>query len=170
MVKVMHDESKVGKFIVFKIKDYFLALPIGDVLKVVNCPPISSSGLRPMGVVQLGRHMIRVLNLPEQLSGGGLSELPNNQSFLVITRDQDAELWGIVVNEPPNLLELPLEMMQSLPKSNRHSKLLLDIVSHAAVVSQDEVKTTVFLLDVTQLSNTAINDSRPLSLKPSGVM
>ena len=166
----MHDDSKVGKFIVFKVKDYFLALPIGDVLKVVNCPPISSSALRPMGVVQLGRHTIRVLNLHERSSVGGLPELPNNQSFLVITRDHEAELWGIVVNAPPNLLELPLEMMQSLPKSNGNGKLLLDIVSHAAVVSQDEGTMTVFLLDVTRLSNTANNDSYPLSLKPSRVM
>jgi hypothetical protein len=44
----MHDESKVGKFIVFKITDYLLALPINDVLKVVNCSSAASRGLKTM--------------------------------------------------------------------------------------------------------------------------
>ena len=166
----MHDESNVGKFIVFKITDYFLALPISDVLKVVNCPSVASRGLRTMGVVQLGQHMIRVLDLHEQPSTGGLPELVSKQSFLLITRDLQGELCGISVDEPPNLLELPLEMMRSLPKSDRHSQPLFEMVSHAAVVSQDEATTTIFLLDVKRLSNTAINDSHPLALKPSGVM
>ena len=124
-----------------------------------------------MGVVQLGQHMIKVLDLHlPQLSAGDLTELPGNQSFLVITRDRQGELCGILVDEPPNLLELPLEMMRSLPKSDRHSKPFLEMVSHAAVVSQDEVTTTIFLLDTQRLSNTSINDSPPLSLKPSGVI
>lgn len=165
----MHDETNVDKFIVFKITDYLLALPISDVLKVVNCPSGASRGLRTMGVVQLGQHMIKVLDLHEQSSTGGLPESLRNQSFLLITRDRQGELCGILVDEPPNLLELPLEMMRSLPASTRHSHPLFEMVSHAAVVSQDEVTTTIFLLDLKRLSNTAINDSHPLALKPSEV-
>ncbi|HAA32264.1 MAG TPA: hypothetical protein DCE56_36875 [Cyanobacteria bacterium UBA8553] len=121
-----------------------------------------------MGVVQLGQHMIKVLDLHlPQLGAGDLTELMGHQSFLVITRDRQGELCGILVDEPPNLLELPLEMMQSLPTSNHHSQPLFEMVSHVAVVSQGEVKTTIFLLDTKRLSNTAINDSYPLSLKPS---
>ncbi len=167
----MHDDSNVGKFIVFKITDYLLALPISDVLKVVNSPSINSKGLTTMGVVQLGQHMIKVLDLHlPQLGASDLTELTRNQSFLVITRDRQGELCGILVDEPPNLLELPLEMMRSLPKSERHSQPLFEMVSHAAVVSQDEVTTTIFLLDMKRLSNTARNDSPPLALKASGVM
>ena len=166
----MYDDSNVGKFIVFKITDYLLALPISDVLKVVNCPSVANKGLTTMGVVQLGQHMIKVLDLHlPQLGAGDLTELTGHQSFLVITRDRQGELCGILVDEPPNLLELPLEMMRSLPTSNHHSQPLFEMVSHVAVVSQGEVKTTIFLLDVQRLSNTTINDSYPLALKPSAV-
>ncbi|HEY9904295.1 MAG TPA: hypothetical protein V6D43_17980, partial [Candidatus Sericytochromatia bacterium] len=66
----MHDDSEVGKFIVFKIADYLMALPISEVLKVVNCSSITSRELRTMGVVQLGRQMIRILDWHEELTSG----------------------------------------------------------------------------------------------------
>jgi len=169
----MHDESKVGKFIVFKITDYLLALPINDVLKVVNCSSAASKGLKTMGVVQLGRHMIRVLDLHEELGGRpelpptrGLSQLPADQPFLVITRGPQGELCGIAVDEPPNLVELPLELMQILPHS-AHQSSVFKMVSHAAVLSQEDVTTTIFVLDMKRVQNTAINDSSSLALRPS---
>jgi purine-binding chemotaxis protein CheW len=82
----------------------------------------------------------------------------------VITRNSKGELWGIAVDEPPNLLELPLEMMRSLPSSERHGKGILDRVSHAAIISQEEVTTTIFLLDLNQAINTATNDSSSITL------
>jgi purine-binding chemotaxis protein CheW len=145
----MHNESKVGKFIVFKIMDYLLALPIEEVLKVVNCSPVASSSIRTMGVVQLGRHMIRVLDLHQRFSISNLPQLPANQLFLVITRGSGEELCGIPVDEPPNLVELPLDIMRRLPKSQLESNRLLELVSHAAVLAQENVTTTIFLLDTT---------------------
>jgi purine-binding chemotaxis protein CheW len=162
----MHDESKIGKFIVFRIADYLLALPIYDVLKVVDCSLISSSGLRTMGVVQLGQHMIRVLDLERQFNSNGLSELTENRPFLVIIRGPQGELCGIAVDRPPNLVEFPLELIQSLPKSNYQSPAM-ELVSHAAVVSLEKATTTIFLLDTQRFLNATINDSPPLYLNPS---
>lgn len=159
----MHNESKVGKFIVFKIMDYLLALPIEDVLKVVNCSLEAGSRLRTMGVIQLGRHMIRVLDLHQSLSVGGLSELPANLPFLVITKSYSGELCGIPVDEPPNLVELPLEMMRSLSTSQRQGNRLLEMVSHAAVLTQEGMATTIFFLDMKQVLHTSISDSPPHS-------
>jgi purine-binding chemotaxis protein CheW len=158
----MHDESKVGKFIVFKVTNYLLALPINDVLKVLNCSNLANKGLLTMGVVQLGRHMIRVLNLQEQLgvklpySPGSLPELPGEFPFLVITHGQDGQFCGIPVHEPPNLVELSLEMMRSLPLSERQSGVF-KMVSHVATLPDNT--TTIFLLDVKRVLNTAMNDS-----------
>lgn len=158
----MHNESQVGKFIVFKVTDYLLALPIDDVLKVVNCSNLGNKGLLTMGVVQLGRHMVQVLNLQEKLgatlphSSGSLAELPGNSPFLVITHGQNGQFCGIPVYEPPNLVELPLQMMRSLPPSDRHSGVF-KMVSHVATLSDNT--TTIFLLDVKRLLNTAVNDS-----------
>jgi purine-binding chemotaxis protein CheW len=152
----MYDDSKVGKFIVFKIADYHLALPMSDVIKVVNCSPMVSNGLQKMGVIQLGHHMIRVVDLHEQLSSGGSDDLPNDPPFLVIIRGSGGELCGIPVEKPPNLVELPLEMMRSFPKSDQYDKPALNLVSHAAVVSQENVTMTIFLLDVKQVLNSTV--------------
>lgn len=162
----MYHESKVGKFIIFKIADFLLSLPINDVLKVVNSPSVVSRGLKTMGLVQLGHHTIRVLDLHQQLNSGGLSKSLDNPPFLVITRNREGELCGISVDQPPDLVELPLESIRSLPKSEPQSNAL-GIFSHVAVVSQKEVTTTIFLLDMKRVTNTAINNYSPLSLKPS---
>lgn len=154
----MHDESTVAKFVVFKVMDYLLALPIEDVLKAINYSSVAGGGLRTMGVIQLGRHMIRVLDLHQHISVGSLSQLPTNHPFLVITRGLGGELCGIPVDEPPNLVELPLAMMQRLPMSQIQGNALLEMVSHAAVLSQENVTTTIFLLDVKQVLNTSMND------------
>jgi purine-binding chemotaxis protein CheW len=58
------------------------------------------------------------------------------------------EICAIPVSEPPNLIELPLGMMQLLPQS--HSGLLR-IASHAAAVTQDELTATLFLLDIKRI-------------------
>lgn len=140
--------TTVDKFIVFKIADYLLALPMNDVLKVVNFP--LSSNLKAMGLVQLGQHTIRILDLHRQLSSGDISSLANNPPFLLIIRNPQGELCGIGVDKTPNLMELPLEIMRSVPHSSGQSSIL-EIVSHAAILSQEEATTTVFLLDGSRL-------------------
>ncbi|NEP63514.1 MAG: chemotaxis protein CheW [Symploca sp. SIO2G7] len=181
----MYDKSNVGKFIVFKIADYFLALPIQDVLKVLNCPSEVRGDLRTMGLVQMGRHLIRVWDWHQELAHlsspqsppinsnvsqlvptGVLPKPPVKQTFLVITRDYQGELCGIAVDEPPNLVELPLELMQILPQSQHHSSVF-EMVSHVAVLSSEALATTIFILDVERFGRRAINDSQQLFLKPS---
>jgi len=141
--------TKIDKFIVFKIADYLLALPMSDVLKVVNFPP-GSNHLGAMGLVQLGRHTIRVLDLHQQLSSGEVSSVANNLPFLIIIRHSQGELCGIAVDDTPNLMEFPLELMRSVPQSFGQSSIL-EMVSHTLVLSEEEVTTTIFLLDVKQL-------------------
>jgi purine-binding chemotaxis protein CheW len=168
----MQDEIKVAKFIVFKIGEYLLALPISEVLKVVKCSTVANTGLRMMGLVQLGRHTIRVLELHQYLNveTPNFTSLPSSnlaQPFLVITRDPQGELCGIGVEEAPDLIEIPLETMQSLPKPDRHSKGVLEIASHAAVLSQKDGTTTIFLLDLKRFLNNAVADSYPPALRPA---
>lgn len=144
----MRNESTVvDKFIVFKIADCLLGLPMSDVLKVVACPPVDNGGMKAMGLVQLGRHTIRVLDLHQQLNSHELSPSSKNKPFLVISRSLQGELVGISVDEPPNLMELPRASLRSIPASERHSGGL-ELVSHAAVISQKEVTTTILLLDL----------------------
>lgn len=143
----MQTDLSVDKFIVFKIADCLLALPMNNVLKVINSPPINSGGLKAMGLVQLGRHTIRILDLYHQLSPNEPLPSPGNPPFLVITRSPQGELFGISVDEPPNLMELPRESLRSVPQSERQSGVR-KLISHAAVIPQKQATTTIFLLDL----------------------
>ncbi|MBE9127884.1 MULTISPECIES: chemotaxis protein CheW [unclassified Coleofasciculus] len=145
----MQDDSRVEKFIVFKIADRFLGLPMRDVLKVVSSPP-DSGGLRGMGLVRLGRHTIRVLELHQQFNGGNLAIASDSPPFLVITRTADSELWGIAVDEPPTLVELSGDMVQRLPESDSHADPLR-MVSHTASLTHEGTPATIFLLNAQRL-------------------
>lgn len=161
----MQDESSTGKFIVFKISHYLLALPMTDVVKVISYSAIENKGLKSMGVVQVGRHMIKVLDWHQQLSYGDSVYLPE-QPFLVITRQPQGELCGILVDEPPDLMELPQELLQSLTPSS-HQYGVFEMVSHVAILSENGTTTTIFLLDMHRNLEPAINEPSPRLLRPS---
>jgi len=155
----MYEESETEKFIVFRVTDYLLALPIGEVLKVVNYSSTTiDKGLKTMGLIQLGKHTIRMLNLQERLSSDSSLPLPADQAFLVITRTLQGELLGISVKEPPNLMELPLETIHLLPPSESQSGIF-DLASHGAVVSEAQATTTIFLLDLQRVLNNSLQPS-----------
>jgi len=124
-----------------------MALPLDEVLKVVNHPSGDNEGLKAMGLTQIGRHTIKVLDLHQHLNSNKPSQSTKKQSFLVITRNSQGKLCGISVDEPPNLVELPREIIQSIPQSDRQSTPL-EMVSHTAVVSQQEATTTILMLDL----------------------
>jgi purine-binding chemotaxis protein CheW len=123
-------------------------------------------GLKTMGVVQLGHHIIRVLDLHDyfsdhrqNFSSQEVRNLPaksTNHTFLVITRDQEGELCGIAVDEPPEIVKIPQQMVRSLPKSNIYSKNILNIATHAAILSQEDDTKTIFVLNLKQALNTTI--------------
>jgi chemotaxis signal transduction protein len=146
----VNEESNIDKFIVFKVADYLLAISIHKVVKVINCSAIKINKLTTMGLVQIGRHIIKLLDLHQPLNTGGLSHSSGTQPFLVITYDFHGELCGILVDEPPDLIELPPEIIQPLPTSASDSKSAIEMVSHVAVLTHQEVTKTVFLLDFQQ--------------------
>lgn len=149
----MYDESQTGKFIVFKIANYLLALPISNVLKVINLSPANSKKLTTMGLVQIGKYMIKVLDLHEQLGSDSLHHCVDHPSFVVITYDSQGELYGILVDKPPDIVELPLLTIRSLSKSGSHSKPMMQMVSHVAVLPHKEDIKTIFLLDLKSIAN-----------------
>jgi chemotaxis signal transduction protein len=147
----MHNELELDKFIVFQVADYLLALPISNVLKVV-ISPANSKSLTAMGLMQLGKYMIKFLDLHQQLNSSGLANRVEHLSFIVVAHDSQGELYGFSVDEPPDLVELPKDTIRSLPKSSSHSQPMIEMVSHVAVISQKEVLKTIFLLDLTRIA------------------
>lgn len=134
------------KYIVFKISDCLMSLPMDNVLKVLNTP-FNESGWDAMGLLQIGNYTIRIVDLHQQLNPDYDVDATHSQSFLVITNPIEGDLFGIVVDEPPNLIELNPDLIRKLPKYNRR----LPMVSHAAILQENEKKTTIFMLDLYEL-------------------
>lgn len=162
----MPDEASLEKIIVFQIAGYLFGLSITDVLKVVSCSLTDNRNLKTMGIIQLGQYMVKVLDFHPSLSLGASTELPSEPSFLVITRDGEGELCGILVDEPPNLMELSPESLRSVPPSH-HQSSLFQRVSHAAVVSEQKGTITILVLDMKRTLSNTIQNTNLLSLKPS---
>lgn len=163
----MHSESQLEQFVVFKIAQYHFALPIGDVLQVVTCPPQTSQDMSQLGFVQLGQHIIRVVDLHSQCHSGTFAVEPGSGSFLVLTPSLQGGCCGILVYEPPDLMEFSVAMMRPLPRVEPSSGVLR-IASHAAVFSHNQVTTTVFLLDLPQAlaSPAAASPVLPAQISP----
>lgn len=144
----MNNATAAGKFIVFKIADYFFALPISIVLKAINYPQLNNKDLNTTGLVQIGSHTLALLDL-HQLLGDRTPHLDRNTPFLLIVQVVEGELCAIPVDEPPNLVELPNDSIRALPRSYDRNNLL-DLVSYGAILSEEGKTFTIFLLDINQ--------------------
>lgn len=138
--------SEIEKFIIFRVAEYWFVLPTTAILKIVNCPPPSQGGTIGIGLVQLGSHTIRLVNLHQEV--GQISPpAPEDTPFLVVVRNPQKELWGIALEQPPDLIELPHGLFKpvSLETPFNHKT---NWISHMAIVSEKERDRTLLLLDV----------------------
>jgi len=138
------------KLIVFSMGNLNLALPIESVYKVVNHTPVYSSGVLPVGVTHLGEGEITVVDLYQRFFHDRINNDYSQSSYLVIVQNTTGELYGIPVTETPVLMEVPSSLIRVLPESYRRADTL-DVASHVAMIPQEVVTLTVFLLDVNLL-------------------
>lgn len=151
--------AATGKFIIFKINNYILGLPIATVLKVVNYPPINREH-SDAGLIHIGQHTITLLNLHQKLGSSYNSLVNRNSPFLIITQLLQGELCAIPVDEPPSLVELSRDSVRALPKSYQHDSLQ-DLVKCVAVLTEAEKKSTIFILDINRALSTTNNLTTP---------
>ena len=138
---------KIAKFITFKVVDYWFALPMAAVLKIVNCPSPDKGGVVTLGVVQLGSHTIQLLDLHGVLGLDADVTPPDQAPFLLVLRSPQKKLWGIALDTPPDLSELPLNTFQAVSIDNRFA-LKKQWISHIATVSEQEINRTLLLLNL----------------------
>lgn len=120
-----------------------------------------------MGVIQIGRHVIRALDLHQRLSSGVLPQAPGDSPFLVITRGSEGELCGIPVDAPPDLMEVSLEMIRSLPPSSPQGGLL-EIARGVVISSEEQNPKTIFLLDIKRALSASPQEFLALPTNPAG--
>lgn len=139
--------SKTAKIITFKIADHWFALPMAAVLKIINCPPVDQGGIVNLGMVQLGSHTIHLLDLYSTFGlGAAPSSALTQTPFLLVLRSQK-KLWGIVLEAPPDLIDLPSTLFKSVSTDKRFTPKK-QWISHIAVISKQEISRTLLLLDL----------------------
>lgn len=145
--------AEVKQYITFKVSGHLLALPSAGILKVVATPPPNQGGLVSMGLVQLGPYSIQIIELHKLLppasrpsqSEGQTGE--QNPPFLLVLRDTDGEFWGIALNEPPDLIDMPNYALKPVPHEKRLARALRWI-SHVVTYHLHGNSHTLLLLDI----------------------
>ncbi|MEM7065165.1 MAG: chemotaxis protein CheW [Cyanobacteria bacterium P01_B01_bin.77] len=140
-----NDTSAIVKFITFKVADYWFALPMETILKVINCPPLEQGGIVPLGIVQLGTHTIQLLDLHGVFGLGNIPS-PRQLPFLLVLRGANNKLWGITLESPPDLVELSLAAFHSVSVDRRFLPKK-QWISHIAMISGQDGR-TLLLLDL----------------------
>ncbi|MEL7313453.1 MAG: chemotaxis protein CheW [Cyanobacteria bacterium J06559_3] len=143
-------DSDTQKYIAFPVADRSLALPLRSVLRVLRHEPDNhDEALNTLGLLQIGRHTIRVLNLHQWLTPTFAPQDAAPAPFLIVARSAEWEPFGVWADGLPDLVELPPDMLRSLPSSARAASGFLDLISHTAVIPQtDGSSQTLLLLDI----------------------
>ncbi|WP_017327735.1 chemotaxis protein CheW [Synechococcus sp. PCC 7336] len=105
-------ESPTTQYLTFAIANVPLMLAAETIVKVVEASPQVILSFREAGFVPSGSHSIRWLNLHERLSEATPS---SDRQFLIVLRDGDLNLWGLLADSLPNLLAIATEALEPLP-------------------------------------------------------
>lgn len=135
------------KIILFPLANYWLALPVAAVLKVVNFPPEFRTALNQLGLVRVGDRVIRLLDLHSAFN----VVAENPEPFLILVQLAPDRVGGIPVSQPPTLLDLSLATVQLLPPSKLEAGPLR-IVKYIAIVTSEDSPLEILLLDLEQLA------------------
>lgn len=143
-------ESKSLKLVIFSVGTLYVALHIDSVQKVINYSTIFSSGLNHFGLVNIGDQEITVIDLHKKLFYTPQIENLSTKKYLILAKNTRNELFGIIINETPTLLDILLSDIRILPPSYRQADTLA-IASHVTVIPQEKEELTVFILDPDEL-------------------
>lgn len=138
------------KVIMFEMGDVKLALPIQSVAKVMPQTVVYGSGLHGVGIAHLGDREVSVVDLHKRLFKSTSINNASNNSYLMIVKNRQSELYGIPVGSIPTLMEIALSCIRVLPDSYRNADIF-GFATHVAVIPAMETPMTIFLLDVDQL-------------------
>ena len=144
--RLSHLTSEVNllKVLVFEMANYFFALPINVVFKVINCPPVTENEDGSLGIADFEGQTITVINLAQKLSRN-LATQHIQKRFLILSQTSQGELCGIPLDQSPALIELPMDNIRPLPLSARQVKPL-SIATHVAILPKPEGSLKIFLL------------------------
>lgn len=142
--------------IVFRVQDYHFALPLGAIVRIVSGrslqvstdAPIPLFDGEPLPIVDLGMALNPGVSSTAMLVDTHSAGRNNNPNFLLIVRLASQQCCGLVVDQLPQIQQLPLEQVYRLPEFYRHQ--LANLATHAIVLNSETegASTVLFLLDL----------------------
>lgn len=150
------NETETCKAIIITIAGHLLAIPVSTVFKIIRSSPYRTSNLGTNQLVHLEEQTLPIIDLRNFLSkiepSNSLQyQAPtssNHEEFLVLAKSNRGNLSALVVDEPPTLIDLPLQNTYLLPPNEQRN--LNHIASHIAVVPFGRSNITIYLLDIEQ--------------------
>ncbi|NJL00971.1 MAG: chemotaxis protein CheW [Spirulinaceae cyanobacterium SM2_1_0] len=135
--------------IAFQTAGYRFALPMRAVVKVSHCPPPADAdrSFDAAGLLRLGGEAIALLDLNARLEVAEPEDAAGRSPFLILARAPHGELYGLQIDELPNMLDLASASIQPLPIAARRSPLRR-VAKYAALWQTPEQDTLIFLLDL----------------------
>ncbi len=137
------------KLIVFPVGELRLAVPMGNISRVINRPKVYSSGTNAVGITTVGDRELTIIDLHQQLFKTAGPFNPERPGYLVLTPSPTGEIMGIPTPTTPRLLEVPLEQIRELPQSYRQADTLW-VASHMIRTAMEEggELQSIFMLDM----------------------
>jgi purine-binding chemotaxis protein CheW len=139
--------------IIFAVMDYWFALPIEAVLKIVPYPSINNLIKDGISIIDWENQTVTVVDLRYKLGHleqkGEIEKTCGLQRFLVMIMTQAGEICGLLVEQSPNLIDIPYHAIRPVPPSYRQVTQL-NFVRQMAVLpgTESEKPLKVFLIGV----------------------
>lgn len=132
------NQQNTTKAIVFRVLDYYFALPLEAIIKIIPCPAITSPIKEGLGLVEWDRQTITVVDLADKLQLERRSEDRSVQHCLILTQTTSAELCGFLTQESPMLMDIPWDSIRSVPLSYRQVAEL-SVIKQMAILSSSNI-------------------------------
>ncbi|MEO0868334.1 MAG: chemotaxis protein CheW [Cyanobacteria bacterium J06642_11] len=140
--------AKLDKYIIFQVASYWYVILVSEILKIVNCPSPKDGGMIDLGMVQLGPHTVRLLNLHQIFEITDV-EIPAHP-FLIVLQSPNHGLWGITLDGTPDLIELTPETLNPVSLTGELTTQS-PCISHVGVLAGATGNRTLLRLDVKAL-------------------
>ena len=156
--RLSHITSDVNllKVLVFEMANHFFALPISVIFKVIDCPPITDTTDSSLGITDFEGQAVTVVNLAQKLFPQNSAPQRMQKRFLILIQTRQGELCGILIDNSPALIELPMDNIRPLPLSARQVNPL-SIATHVAILPKAEGSLQIFLLGAPTADDTVLS-------------
>ncbi len=130
--------------IVFEIGSRTIALPQNCIKRIIQTPVAIEVHSGGMGLCYWEQRSVTVIDLQHQLGYHQVPDLTTPRFMIVIQLD---DLYGLLINTLPQLMELPLSSIQMLPYAYQKTDPL-QLFKYSAVIQSDTGPQTIYLMDL----------------------